>query len=148
MTPRAAALGFTLVEMLLSVALIGLLVGISLPLYTTFVGRNDLDITAQQTASAIRRAQSFSRGVNADSQWGVHIASGNVVLFKGSTYAARDTAYDEVTPIPGSITPSGLDGVVFTRLTAIPNTTGTIVFTSNTNSSRTVTINAKGMVAY
>ncbi len=140
--------GFSLVEMLLSVSIIAMLVGITAPLYVGFVARNDLDIAAQNAAGALRRAQTFARGQNGDSQWGVAIASSQIVLYKGTSYAARDTTYDEAISIPSSITPSGLTEVNFAKLSATPSTTGSITLTSTTTKVRTVTINAKGMVDY
>ena len=140
--------GFSLVEMLLSVGIIAMLVGITAPLYVGFVARNDLDICAQNVASAMRRAQTFARGEAGDSQWGVAIASGQIVLFKGATYAARDTSYDETITIPTTITPTGLSEVSFSKLSATPSTTGTVTLTSSTTKVRTVVINAKGMVDY
>jgi prepilin-type N-terminal cleavage/methylation domain-containing protein len=140
--------GFTLIELLLSITIIGILSGLSLPVYESFARRNDLDITTQSTVNAIRRGESYARAVQGDSTWGVKFDSTGVTLFKGATYASRDTAYDETIDVPGSVTVSGLSEVLFTKLTAAPSTTGTVTFTSSTNDVRTVTLNAKGMVDY
>lgn len=140
--------GFTLVEMLLSVSIISLLAGLSLPVYASFQNRTDLDIAAQSLASALRRAQIYSRGVSGDAQWGVEIQPGAFTLFKGATFASRDTAYDEVTTVSPSTTVAGVGEVLFTKLSGAPNTTGTVTLTSINNDVRTITINAKGMVTY
>lgn len=140
--------GFSLIEVLLSVAIISLLTGISAPVYASFQIRNDLDIAAQSIADMLRRAQTYSRGVNGDSQWGVAIQGGSATLFKGASYAGRDAAYDEVSAIPNSIAVSGLAEVPFTKLDATPTTTGSVTLTTSTNEVRTITINAKGMVTY
>jgi prepilin-type N-terminal cleavage/methylation domain-containing protein len=137
--------GFTLVEMLLSLGIIALLTGLSVPVYNTFLARNDLDITTQGIVAALRRAQTYSRAVEGDSQWGVAVVSGKAVLFKGATYAARDTAFDETTTIAANVTTSGLSEITFAKLTAAPSTTGTTTL-STVNETRTVTINAEGMV--
>jgi prepilin-type N-terminal cleavage/methylation domain-containing protein len=140
--------GFTLVEMLLSVAIISLLAGLSLPVYASFSNRNELDITAQNLASALRRAQVYARGVHGDSQWGVAIQSEAIILFKGSSYASRDAAYDEPSSISASTTVGGLSEVLFAKLSGTPAATGTVTFTNVNNESKTVTINAKGTVSY
>jgi prepilin-type N-terminal cleavage/methylation domain-containing protein len=143
------ARGFTLIELLLSIAIITLLVGMSLPLYASFVGRNDLDMTTQRVVSALRRAQEYTRGVRGDSQWGVAVQSGQAVLFKGATYATRDSSFDETTTIASSITPSGTGEIAFTKLSGTPSSTATFTLASSaTNDTRTITVNAKGMVNY
>lgn len=140
--------GFTLVELLLSVTIIGILVGLSLPVYNSFAARNDLDLAGQQVAGTLRRAQTYARGMDDDSAWSVRIQPTIVTLFKGTTFGTRDTNYDETLSLPGSVTVSGLSEVQFSKLTATPNTTGSITLTSNANDSRTITINAKGRIEY
>lgn len=139
--------GFTLIEVLLSVSIITILVGASMPVYQSFLTRTDLDITAEAIAGALRRAQTYSRGMNYDQQWGVEVQTGVVTLFRGSSFAGRNTAFDETTVIPPSISRSGLTEVLFAKLTGAPNTTGNITLTT-TNDTRTVSINAEGMVNY
>jgi prepilin-type N-terminal cleavage/methylation domain-containing protein len=140
--------GFTLVEVLLSVVIIGMLTGLSLPVYESFVRRNDLDLAGQNLASAFRRAETYARASNYDSAWSVEIQSLTITLFRGTVFASRNTAYDEVVTMPSSITPTGLGEVQFSKLNAIPNTTGSVTLTSTTNDTRVITVNAKGMVAY
>lgn len=138
--------GFTLVEMLLSVSIITLLVGLSVPVYATFVGRNDLDVARQGVVESLRRAQTYARAVEGDSTWGVSILSNRAVVFKGASYAARDTAFDENIIFGGGVS-STAGEVVFAKLSGTPNTVGGITLTqTSTNDTRTVNINAKGTV--
>ncbi len=139
--------GFTLIEVLLSVTIITMLAGLSLPVYETFVRRNDLDLTAQTLSSSIRRAATYARAVNGDSTWGVHFTTNSSTLFKGASYASRDATFDETTPIPASMSLTGGE-VVFAKLTGAPNITGSVTLTSTTNDTRTISLNAKGMVNY
>jgi len=140
--------GFTLVELLLSVAILSLLAGLSLPVYETFLRRNDLDLTTQNIAMAVRRAQTYSRGVDEDSQWGVAFLSSGVTLFKGTSYAARAASFDETIPLPASVSIAGLSEVLFSKVSGAPSATGAVSLTSTVNDSRTITINAKGLVSY
>lgn len=140
--------GFTLIEMLLSVTMIGMIAGISLPVYVSFQARNELATTSSAVVEMLRRAQNYARtGLN-DSQWGVSIASNSATLFKGTSYASRDVAYDEILTLPGSLSASGLGEVVFAELTGVPSTTGAITLASSTNDIDVLTLNAKGMVSY
>lgn len=140
--------GFTMVELLLSVAILTALTGLSLPLYESFNRRNDLDLTTHSVAAAIRRAEAYSRGARGDSAWGVEFLSTGITLFKGTTYSSRDTSFDETLSLPGSVTASGLTELTFTKLSGQPNTTGSLTLQSTTNTSRTITVNVEGMVDY
>jgi len=140
--------GFTLLELLLSVAIITMLVGLSVPVYESFARNNDLDVATQLMGSALRRAETYARAANYDNAWSVEVQSTTITLFQGASFASRNTAYDETVSLPASVTPSGLAEVQFAKFSAAPNTTGTITFTSTTNTVRTVAVNAKGMVDY
>lgn len=140
--------GFTLIEMALSIALLGLIFGMTMPLYRTFAIRNDLDIAVFTVVQDLHRAQTLSQIADGDSSWGVHVSSGSILMYKGSSYIGRDQTYDEVTNIPTTILLSGLSDVVFSKQTGFPQTTGTCTLTSSSNEIRNVTINQKGMVDY
>ncbi len=148
MSDTQSARGFTLIELMLSVSIIGLLTGLSLPVYQSFTNRNDLDITALSLANAMRRAQTYARGMNGDSDWGVSVQTGSIILFKGAVFATRDTTYDEPITVSPTTTVSGLSIVIFSKFSGAPSATGTATLTSINNEVRTVNINAKGMVTY
>lgn len=140
--------GFTLLEVALSIAVIGVLTGISIPVYQSVQVRNDLDIATVTIAQTLRRAETLSQSVDADISWGVSLQNQSITLFQGTSYASRNTNFDEDFSIPASITPSGISEIVCTKFSGIPQTTGTITLTSNANETRTLTINAKGTVSY
>ena len=142
----ADAAGFTLLEVLLSVMIIGLLAGLAAPVYESFAQRNDLALTTESIVSLLRRAETYARAVNTDNAWSVEIQSSDATLFQGTSFATRNTAYDETVSMPATVTPSGLSEVQFAKLTALPNTTGSITLTSTTGDTTTITLNAKGMV--
>jgi len=141
-------MGFTLLEMLISVTIIGMLVGVSAPVYESFVRQNDLNLATQGIATMIQRAETYALGNNTDSVWSVELLPASVILFQGTSFASRNTNYDETYPIPGSITLSGLTEIQFAKLTALPNTTGAITLASTTLDTNTITLNAKGVVDY
>lgn len=147
MWKKSNSAGFTLLELLLSVALISALAGLSLPVYRTLLSKNDLDIAAVSIAQSLRRAQALSQSVDGDTTWGVKTQSGSIVIFKGASYAARDTTYDEIFDVPTSIGFGGTSEIVFTKLTGLPQSTGTINLSSESD-TKPVTINEKGMVNY
>ncbi len=139
--------GFTLVEILLSIALIGIITGIGAVVYQQLQGRNDLDLAATAVAQSMRRAQVLSRAMDGDTSWGVRVNTGSVILFQGTAYAARVIAYDETTAISPALIGAGFTEVVFAKLTGLPLSTGTLTLTGP-NGVRTLTLNAQGTITY
>ncbi len=140
--------GFTLIEVLLSVALATVIVGIGIPVYQSLRIRNDLDVAAVEIVATERRAQALARASDGDTTWGISVQSGSITLFRGASYATRDAGFDEVFELSSSIAPSGTTEFVFDMLTGFPQTTGTLTLTSNTNETRIIVTNAKGTISY
>ncbi len=141
--------GFTLLEILLSVVLMGVVAMLSVPVYQHYQVRNDLHIAADTWAQSLRRAQGLSRAMSHDTTWGVYTSSGSLVLFQGTDYASRDTDYDEEFAIASSLVASGDTEIIFEQLTGAPSGgSASTTFTSVTGQTKTVTVNSVGMVEY
>lgn len=140
--------GFTLIELLLSLALIAIVTAVALPVSRTFQSRNDLDLAANTAAQTLRRAQTLAQGMDGDTSWGMQVTTGSITLFRGTSYATRDTSFDEITTLPPTISSSGLTEIVFSKFTGDPTSTGTLTLTGLENEIRTLTINTKGTIAY
>lgn len=140
--------GFTLIELVLSLALIGILTSLSFPIYEGMVAKNDLSVFLYASLQSARRAQVLSQAQSGDATWGVHVQTGKVILFRGANFTSRDTSYDEETAVSTNVTPSGLTDIVFAKLTGTPLSTGFLTLTTPRNETRSVTINSKGMLTY
>lgn len=141
-------IGFSLIEVIFVVAILGLLVAIGAPIFENFLLRNDLTLSGNALTVDLYRAQALSRDEARDDSWGVHVQAGSTTVFKGASYATRTVAFDEVYSLAGSITPSGASDYVFAKQTGLPTTTGTTTLTSTANTSLTVVVNSKGMVEH
>lgn len=139
--------GFTLIELLMVITLIGILTMIVVPVTTDYQARNDLDVAQTTFVQGIRRAQQLATASDGDSQWGVSAVPGNIVVFKGATYAVRDTNFDENYDVSGAITITGQAEYDFAKLTGAPAQTGTVTF-SHGNYQKTVGVNGEGVVNY
>lgn len=140
--------GFTLLEVLLSIALIAIILGITTPVYVAFSRRNDLDLATDTATQALRRAQILSQGMSSDDNWGVEIQFGNIIIFKGNVFSTRDQNFDENFSISSAITFSGSNEVIFNKF--LGDTSGGTINLINTteNATRTININSKGLVTY
>ena len=144
----STTMGFTLVEMLLVIAVIVVLFGITAPIYFSFQTRNDLDLAATTFVYVLRRAQTLAEGGESDAEWGVRTDPGRITLFRGSNFATRDQNFDEIFTFPQHIVASGNAEIIFMRITGIPVSPGIMVLTNASGALRTVSINVKGSVDY
>lgn len=140
--------GFTLLEVLLSVAVVALIAGLSLPLYFALQGKNDLDIAVTTYAQSLRRAEVLARASDSDANWGTFIQNGSITIYRGATYASRVLSSDEVFSLPQTLVVSGLTEVNFAKFSGLPFQTGTTTLTPAQGATRTVFINAKGTVTF
>jgi prepilin-type N-terminal cleavage/methylation domain-containing protein len=139
--------GFTLVEVLLVVALMAMVAGMMVFIDRTYIVRNDLDVSTRLVTESLRQAQALAMDGQADSPWGIRIQSNMVTVFSGTSYTERNTENDLVQTLPSSVGISGIHEVVFSKLWGEPNTTGNVVLSTSVNSSRVVSINAKGSIS-
>ena len=65
------------------------------------------------------------------------------VLYKGQSYATRDPAFDEVYPMPSTITIEGLYEVSYERVTGTPSAIGTITLISLSRERRSIVIDVE-----
>jgi Tfp pilus assembly protein FimT len=137
--------GFTLIEMILVVALIFYMGFLAVLFYSNFYLKNAASNIAQDIVSSLRKAQTYSMAGRQGGSWGVAFTGGNIVLFKGSSYAARNSAFDEITSIPSTLAIAGFNETVFSRVTGFPNVTSMITITGG-GFAKQVTVSSQGIV--
>lgn len=141
--------GFTLIELLLSVAII-VIIGVGTILISlSSQSRNDVVVARDAWIQNLRRATNLAQSSDGDISWGAQLASGSITLFKGTSFGARDSNFDEVFTISPNLGFSGPTEIVFTKFTGIPTSTGSTTISSTvTNKSETITINSQGTIDY
>jgi len=135
--------GFTLVEILLVVSTAIIIAAFTIPVGIKFFQMQTLNEAVSDIVGILRRAQSQSVFQKSDSAFGIKFLSGSYVLFQGDSYGLRDQGKDEVFTLLNSIVVNGIDEVVFTKLTGIPNITGTLTIVLG-DYSQSININAQG----
>jgi len=142
---RRIASGFTLVEIILAVALIAIIGGVTVGVSQRVLVQNDQLAAENAVIADLRAARERSLGNADDSQWGVRIESGTITIFRGSSYASRDTQADVTTPISDTITVSGDQEYVFSQLTGAVDETGSVTITSASDRTQTLSVNQYGV---
>lgn len=136
--------GFTLIEIFLSITIIGIILGMTAPVYSQFLKRNDLSIAGEATLGGLRRASSLAVAGIEDDDWGVNVDNGGVIIFKGNDFSGRDVNFDEVQDFSPNIIVSGIQQIIFSKLSGLPSDSGTITIENNAGNSRNITINEEG----
>ncbi len=146
--------GITILETLLTIAIISILVAIILPQFSKMKENQVAKNSIGDVASALRSAQSKSLASLDSSEYGVRLESDRVIIFKGKVFS-EGAGDNEVTDIisPASISNVTLNGVsatagdiYFERISGSPSKTGTITI-STPSYTRIVTVSATGAVS-
>jgi type IV fimbrial biogenesis protein FimT len=143
--------GFTLVEMLVVLAIIAILLLIAIPQFNKFRQAEVLNAASRDVLSSLEKARSNTLSSVNSSEYGVHFQSDQVIIFKGLTYSVGAVTNESISiSEPASITNVTLGGVsgstgnvYFNRLYGAPSTTGTVTI-STSSLSKTITISATG----
>lgn len=139
--------GFTMLEILLSVSMIAILTGLLLPLQRSFVTKNALTLSVESAEQAIYQAQSYARAQVNDAEWGVYMVSGDsVVVFQGSSYAARVIDEDIVFDLYEGVTVSGDTEIIFQKHTAHPAAAATTAFMNTDGRTQQLSISQTGVL--
>lgn len=133
--------GFSLIEVVIVVGLIGSIAGVGIPLYRDYQIRNDLNLATEQVTQGLARARLLSQAANNDDSWGFYAPAG--VLYKGDSYATRDPNFDETYPMPSTIGIKGLFEVNYSKTNGRPDNTGNITLTTINDETRNVLIEVK-----
>lgn len=140
--------GFTITEVLLSLSVLVILAGLSMPVAWSYLAQSDLEVATQVTVQSIRRAQGLALMMSEDSDWGVKIQNNKVILFKGSNFGSRDTEFDEETELDLYIQIQGPEEIIFEKFSGLPNVFGSIFLSNSISQSKEIIVGQKGNVGY
>jgi prepilin-type N-terminal cleavage/methylation domain-containing protein len=145
--------GFTLIEIILVVAVMLVLAGMAPTFYTRFLLQNATANTTDEIVGSLRKAQISAMTSKQGSAWSVNFSANAVTLYIGTTFAGHNIAFDEKFSKNSNITIScplcvnGTD-ISFARVTGLPTpSTATITVSSSNGDSETISVNSQGVVS-
>ena len=151
--------GFTVPELLIVMAIGIILTAASVPIYSNFQVKVQLNESTTQAVQTLRVAREYSVSRYKDSAWGVLIdinlaADDGYILYKGDSYATRDVDYDRAFSLDPSLSfiniGFGLTGanidINFSKGLGVPNNVGSMVMNHSVTGSKTMVVNSLGAV--
>jgi len=144
--------GFTALELLIVIAIMGVILATILPSFTNFRRSSLLNTESQELVSIINRARILSVSSKYDDQFGVHFEAGKVVLFQGDTYSPSATTNEEhVFDTAVILSPIVINGggseLLFEKITgATSQNATTTLLVVGTTSSTTILVLPTGIV--
>lgn len=132
--------GFTLVELMITVSIVGILASMALPNFNQIISEHRLRQGVETAAAVMRKAQ--ARAVEISSPVTVTVTNTAVITVNGSVGALRRE-------MPVNIVPSGTVMFVFAP-DGRASTSGTLILNSSTSASvpaKTLIVTAIGQIA-
>lgn len=141
--------GFTLIELVVSIAIIVLLLAVIATPFRTFRNSKILDTSAEETLALLSEARGNTLSAKDGYQYGVHFESTQIVMYRGATYVSNDTnnkvvALDSAIEVSSVALAGGASDVLFSRLTGNTSQTGTVTLRIKTDTAKTRTITIGG----
>lgn len=144
--------GFTLVELILVIAIFVIIVGASVPALSSYLARNQIQTQGWELTDTLNRARIQAMTGRGNQDWGVHFDVTQYVLFKGSTYSALDSNNEDHV-LPASIVFSavslngGGNDIIFNLREGDTDEFGSVTIKNNTNGElKTVEVNEVGRI--
>lgn len=137
--------GFSFVEVIVVIALLGLLVSIGTVVSSDYLNRQQLRVAGESVFDAIRQAQADADSQTNVQPFGVKILSDQIVRFEGTSYETRAPSADIVIDLPMTVAIPSATEVVFPPGTPFPAQTTTLTI-QNERTAIDILINAYGLL--
>jgi prepilin-type N-terminal cleavage/methylation domain-containing protein len=146
---RTTYSGFSVLEVLVSLAILGLLLSVSLVSFASFSRRDAVSASAAAIGQALRDARARTLASVGGSQYGVKVDGDRFTFFQGSTFSSSTPTNNTFMYPSGIRVTSSLSTLVFERVTGNASASGTIsVYQSSAeNVVKRVRIQTTGLVS-
>lgn len=139
--------GFTLVEVIVVVAIILIITTLTLPSYGKFINMNSIDTQVTEIRKSMRLAQEESEAGKYDSNHGIHFTTTSYTHYVGKDFNSRDQSKDDEYDLHNTLEFKQRFEINFTKGTGLPSATGTIIIENTSNGKQEeISINEEGLI--
>lgn len=145
--------GFTLIELIVVIAIIAILVVTTFVGYNSFRKKTQLNITAEEIESALKLAQSKTLSSLNQTNYGIHLETDSYVSFIGNTYSSAEVTNvifdisDNLEIYNISLNGAGSE-IIFERLTGKTDQYGSFnIRIKNTSQEKILNIESSGTIS-
>ena len=139
--------GFTLIEIVIVLAIFGILSTTLVATLKNLKQSNKIETTMILVEESVFRAKILSIGQYQDDGWGVNFSTGEIIVFKGNSFAGRDQGFDEIIGVSSDVTFTNTTEFIFDAFTGEPQSTG-IVTINLDGDSKDLSVNEKGQISF
>lgn len=133
--------GFTLVEIILVIAIFTLIAGLTYPYMWTYLARQQLAVTTEDIITSLKRAQNKAITNEENTAWGIFFYDDYYLIIK---YPSESES--ENFSLPNNLSVTG-DMVIFQKLTGKPEDSATLTIRhSGINEQKIISINEEGNI--
>ncbi|MEK7616348.1 MAG: prepilin-type N-terminal cleavage/methylation domain-containing protein [Patescibacteria group bacterium] len=136
--------GFTLIEVLISLSILTILLGLSVPFVLNFYERYQIDSERAKFVSLLRQARTMSLGGEGSADHGMYISGTQFTVYEGANYATRNTAKDQTSERETNVDITGPTEATFAYLTGTTASQSFIL--DNRVKQNTIHVNTEGTI--
>ena len=141
--------GFSVIELLVTIAILGMLLGVSVVSFASYNRRQAVFATAAAVGQSLRDARARTLASVAGSQYGVKVDGDRFTFFQGSVFSSSTPTNNTFMYASGVSASSSISTFIFERVTGNSSASGTISVyqTSSANVVKYVKVQTTGLVS-
>jgi len=150
LTPKTSNLkpnsGFTVLEIIIALVISSAIAALGLNVGIDVYRSGSLSSDRDTLVSALEKARNRSVTNLGESTHGVYLEENKYTIFRGPSYASRDTEYDNELVSPPTVKATGTIEYVFEQLSGDGLFPGTTTLIDDRGSSLVITVNEEGRI--